>query len=70
MRMDLRLFADDQAPPVRFFICRSCTLLAIDREFAYPLFRTFTARDYGGVGQILAVTDDVRGRMLFGCRVI
>jgi signal transduction histidine kinase/CheY-like chemotaxis protein/ligand-binding sensor domain-containing protein len=54
--------------PFALFICSSCTALAIDREFGHPLFRTFTAHDYGEVGQILAVTQDVQGRMLFGCR--
>ena len=61
-------FADDQADAVRFFICTSCTVLAIDREFWHPLFRNFTAHEYGEVGQILAVTEDVQGRMLVGCR--
>jgi len=50
-----------------FFLCSACPALAIDREFGHPLFRTFTARDYGEVGQIFAVTEDARGRMLFGC---
>jgi hypothetical protein len=45
----------------------ACTALAIDRGFAHPLFRTFTAHDYGQVGQIFAVTEDARRRMLFGC---
>jgi len=44
----------------------ACTALAIDREFGHPLFRTFTAHDYGQVGQIFAVTEDARRRMLFG----
>jgi signal transduction histidine kinase/ActR/RegA family two-component response regulator len=50
-----------------FFICSVCTALATDREFGHPLFRTFTAHDYGEVGQIFAVTEDPQGRMLFGC---
>jgi hypothetical protein len=51
-----------------FFICSACIALATDREFGHPLFRTFTAHDYGEVGQIFAVTEDAQGRMLFGCR--
>jgi signal transduction histidine kinase/CheY-like chemotaxis protein len=51
-----------------FFICSACTALAIDREFGHPLFRTFTAHDYGEAGPILAVTEDPQGRMLFGGR--
>jgi hypothetical protein len=50
-----------------FFVCSACPALAIDREFGHPLFRTFTARDYGEIGQIFAVTEDARGCMLFGC---
>jgi hypothetical protein len=50
------------------FVCAACTALAGGREFGHPLFRTFTARDYGEIGQILAVTEDAQGRMLFGCR--
>ena len=50
-----------------FFIFSVCTALATPREFGHPLFRTFTARDYGQVGQIFAVTEDAQGRMLFGC---
>src|SRR5258707_3641257 len=48
-------------------ICSVCTAWATDREFGHPLFRTFTARDYGEVGQIFSVTEDAQGRMLFGC---
>jgi len=51
-----------------FFICCVCTALANHREFGHPLFRTFTAHDYGEVGQIFAVTEDAQGRMLFGCQ--
>jgi hypothetical protein len=51
-----------------FFICSVCTALATNREFGHPLFRTFTAHDYGEVGQIFAVTEDAQGRMLFGCQ--
>jgi signal transduction histidine kinase/CheY-like chemotaxis protein len=50
-----------------FFICGACTVVAGDREFGHPLFRTFTAHNYGEVGQIFAVTEDAQGRMLFGC---
>jgi hypothetical protein len=50
------------------FICSVCTALALDREFGYPLFRTFTAYDYGEVGQIFAVTEEPYGRMLFRCQ--
>jgi outer membrane protein assembly factor BamB len=51
-----------------FFICSICTALANNREFGHPLFRTFTARDYGEVYEIYAVTEDAQGRMLFGCQ--
>src|SRR5258707_14121262 len=50
-----------------FFICSVCTAWATDREFGHPLFRTFTARDYGEVRQIFSVTEDAQGRLLFGC---
>jgi signal transduction histidine kinase/CheY-like chemotaxis protein len=49
------------------FICRVGVALAGDREFGHPLFRTFTAHDYGEMGQIFAITEDTQGRMLFGC---
>jgi signal transduction histidine kinase/CheY-like chemotaxis protein len=49
------------------FICSSGVVLGTDREFGRPLFRTFTAHDYGEVGQIFAITEDPQGRMLFGC---
>jgi signal transduction histidine kinase/CheY-like chemotaxis protein len=39
-----------------------------EREFGHPLFRTFTARNYGEVGQIFAVAEDPEGPMLFGCQ--
>jgi signal transduction histidine kinase/CheY-like chemotaxis protein len=39
----------------------------INREFGHPIFRTFSANNYGQVGQIFAVTEDVQGRMLFAC---
>ena len=51
-----------------FLICSAGIVLGTDREFGHPIFRTFTAHDYGEVGQILAVTEDAQGRMLFGCR--
>ncbi len=51
-----------------FFICSICTALANNREFGRPLFRTFTAHDYGEVYEIYAVTEDAQGRMLFGCQ--
>jgi signal transduction histidine kinase/ActR/RegA family two-component response regulator len=41
---------------------------AAGREFGHPLFRTFTAHDYGDAYQIYAVTQDKDGRMLFGCQ--
>jgi ligand-binding sensor domain-containing protein len=34
----------------------------------HPLFRTFTARDYGSIGQTQVVIQDNQGRMFFGCR--
>ncbi|HYZ75494.1 MAG TPA: ATP-binding protein, partial [Chthoniobacterales bacterium] len=37
-------------------------------EFGHPLFRTFTAHDYGDAYEIYAVTEDQEGRMLFGCQ--
>jgi len=56
---------------IKFFgllllICCAGTARAADREFGHPLFRTFTAHDYGEVGQIFATTEDLQGRMLFG----
>ena len=51
-----------------FFICSVCTTLAGDREFGHPIFRTFTAHDYGEVYEIYAVAEDAQGRMLFGCQ--
>jgi signal transduction histidine kinase/CheY-like chemotaxis protein/streptogramin lyase len=48
-------------------ICSAGFVLGRDREFGHPLFRTFTGHDYGQVGQILAVTQDPQGPMLFGC---
>src|SRR5258708_24182347 len=51
-----------------FLICGVCTALAADREFGHPLFRTFTAHDYGEVYEIYAVAEDAQGRMLFGCQ--
>jgi signal transduction histidine kinase/CheY-like chemotaxis protein/streptogramin lyase len=41
---------------------------ANDREFGHPLFRSFTAHDYGDAYEIYAVTEDEEGRMLFGCQ--
>jgi signal transduction histidine kinase/CheY-like chemotaxis protein len=41
---------------------------ASGREFGHPLFRTFTAHDYGDAYEIYAVTQDEEGRMLFGCQ--
>ena len=49
------------------FVCSAGVLLGADREFGHPPFRTFTAHDYGEVGQIFAITEDAEGRMLFGC---
>jgi signal transduction histidine kinase/CheY-like chemotaxis protein/streptogramin lyase len=51
-----------------FFLSSICTTLAANREFGHPLFRTFTAHDYGDVYEIYAVTEDEEGRMLFGCQ--
>jgi signal transduction histidine kinase/CheY-like chemotaxis protein len=49
------------------FFCNIGIILAADREFGHPIFRTFTAHDYDEVGQIFAITEDPQGRMLFGC---
>ncbi len=49
------------------FICNAGIVLAADREFGHPIFRTFTAHDYGEVGQIFAIMEDPQGHMLFGC---
>ena len=49
-------------------ICSGGLVHGTDREFGHPLFRTFTAHDYGEAGQIFAVTEDSDGRMLFGCQ--
>jgi signal transduction histidine kinase/CheY-like chemotaxis protein/ligand-binding sensor domain-containing protein len=56
---------------IKFFlffalICNAGVALGRDQEFGYPLFRTFTAHDYGEVGQIFSITEDLQGRMLFG----
>jgi hypothetical protein len=51
-----------------FFICSAATALAADREFGHPIFRTFTAHDYGERGEAYAVTEDSQGSMLFGGR--
>jgi hypothetical protein len=48
------------------FICSVGVALGSDRELGHPLFRAFTAQDYGEVGQIFAVTEDLQGRMFFG----
>jgi hypothetical protein len=49
------------------FVCCVDVVFGADREFGHPPFRTFTARDYGEVGQIFAIGQDPEGRMLFGC---
>ena len=50
------------------FISSAGVVLGIDREFGRPIFRTFSAHDYGAeVGQIFAIMEDPQGRMLFGC---
>jgi signal transduction histidine kinase/CheY-like chemotaxis protein len=49
------------------FICNPVLVLAADREFGHPIFRTFTAHDYGEVGQIFTTAEDPQGSMLFGC---
>jgi hypothetical protein len=49
------------------FLCNVGGLFGADREFGHPPFRTFTAHDYGEVGQIFAITENAEGRMLFGC---
>jgi signal transduction histidine kinase/CheY-like chemotaxis protein len=51
-----------------FFLSSICTTLAANLEFGHPLFRTFTAHDYGDAYEIYAVTQDEEGRMLFGCQ--
>jgi len=48
-------------------ICIAGVALGTDREFGHPVFRTFTAHDYGEVGQVFSVTEDPQGPMLFGC---
>ena len=48
-------------------ICNAGLALGTDREFGHPIFRTFTARDYGELGQIFTITEDPQGPMLFGC---
>jgi signal transduction histidine kinase/ActR/RegA family two-component response regulator len=48
------------------FICSTGVALGSDQEFGHPLFRTFTAHDYGELGQIFSITEDPQGRMLFG----
>jgi hypothetical protein len=58
---------------IKFFgllvlICCAGAARATDREFGHPLFRTFTAHDYGDAYEIFAVTEDQEGRMLFGCQ--
>jgi hypothetical protein len=42
--------------------------LASAQEFGHPLFRSFTMRNNGPVGQAFAVAEDAQGPMLFGCR--
>jgi signal transduction histidine kinase/CheY-like chemotaxis protein len=49
-----------------FYLLSTAVVLGMDREFGHPLFRTFTAHDYGEVGQIFSVTQDPQGRMVFG----
>jgi signal transduction histidine kinase/CheY-like chemotaxis protein len=58
---------------IKFFgvlvlICCAGTARATDPEFGHPLFRTFTAHDYGDAYEIYAATEDEEGRMLFGCQ--
>jgi len=50
---------------IKFFayfaiIWSASVALESDREFGHPLFRTFTAHDYGEVGQIFTVTEIFR----------
>ena len=58
---------------IKFFaflllICNAGIVLGVDREFGHPIFRTFSAHDYGAeVGQIFAIMEDPQGQMLFGC---
>ncbi|HXM05281.1 MAG TPA: histidine kinase dimerization/phospho-acceptor domain-containing protein, partial [Chthoniobacterales bacterium] len=47
-------------------VCATQVALGGNQELGHPLFRTFTARDYGELGQIFAVIQDQQGRMLFG----
>jgi signal transduction histidine kinase/ActR/RegA family two-component response regulator len=42
-------------------------VLGTDREFGHPMFRAFTAHDYGEVGQFFSIIEDPQGPMLFGC---
>jgi signal transduction histidine kinase/ActR/RegA family two-component response regulator len=53
---------------VLVFICSTLVALGRDHEFGHPLFRTFTAHDYGDAYEIYAVAQDEEGRMLFGCQ--
>jgi signal transduction histidine kinase/CheY-like chemotaxis protein len=48
------------------FICNAGIVLGSDREFGHPIFRTFSAHDYGEPGEAYAVVSDNQGRMLFG----
>ncbi|MBV8211593.1 MAG: hypothetical protein JOZ08_00025 [Verrucomicrobia bacterium] len=57
---------------IKFFgflllICSAGIVLGTDREFGHPIFRTFTAHDYGEVGQIFTIIEEPQGPMLFGC---
>jgi hypothetical protein len=67
-KLDRLLFEMINLFALIIFICSACVVLASEREFGHPLFRTFTAHDYGeGLGQIFAITEDPQGRILFGC---
>jgi signal transduction histidine kinase/CheY-like chemotaxis protein len=48
------------------FFCNAGIGLGSDREFGHPIFRTFSAHDYGESGEAYTVAGDNQGRMLFG----
>ncbi|MBV8100564.1 MAG: hypothetical protein JOZ31_15565 [Verrucomicrobia bacterium] len=48
------------------FICNAGIVLGSYREFGHPIFRTFSAHDYGEPGEAYTVASDNQGRMLFG----
>jgi hypothetical protein len=48
-------------------VCVTQVALGGNQELGHPLFRTFTAGDFGSVVQIQTVAQDSQGRMLFVC---